>query len=80
MPFHLLGGFWVFITFRALSRHFNLEISGKYRTLARFFVFIGLVMLVGVLWEFWEFILDRFLIHSGFTYLPGVYEDTLKDL
>ena len=41
---------------------------------------IGLVALVGVGWEFFEFIWDRFIWHAGFTYLPGIYEDTLSDL
>ena len=41
---------------------------------------LGIVALVGVLWEFTEFVWDRYIFQSGFTYFSGVYEDTLSDL
>ena len=47
---------------------------------ALFVATIGIVALIGVLWEFFELILDRYIIHTGFTYLPNVFEDTLLDL
>ncbi|KKT41427.1 MAG: hypothetical protein UW30_C0008G0046 [Candidatus Giovannonibacteria bacterium GW2011_GWA2_44_13b] len=59
---------------------FDLEINSQFPVLAKFIIFIGAVFFVGVFWEFWEFVLDRYLIHSGYSLLLGVYEDTLKDL
>ena len=35
---------------------------------------------MGVLWEFFEFVMDRYIVFTRFTYLFGVFEDTLLDL
>ena len=69
---HFLGGVWVALSVLALKER-NL-IS------ANFLLVLGTVALVGVLWEFTEFVWDRYIFQSGFTYLSGVYEDTLSDL
>ena len=61
-------------------RFFGIELSGN---APKVFLFIGLisfVALAGVLWEFTEFVADRYIVMNGFTMLPGTYEDTLSDL
>lgn len=80
MPFHFFGGFSVFIFWRAFNKNAQIETVGKYKLLFLFLAGIGFVMFVGVFWEFFELVLDRFITHQGLTYLPGVYEDTLSDL
>lgn len=54
--------------------------AAKLKSLVWFIAAIGFVALVGVLWEFFEIILDRYVTLAGYTYLPGVFEDTLLDL
>src|SRR3989344_705259 len=80
IPLHFFGGFWVYIFVRLLGIRFGLEINSQFSGLAKFFIFMGAVLFIGVFWEFWEFVLDRYIIHNGYTYLPGVYEYTLADL
>ena len=80
IPLHFFGGLWVYVFARYLAMRFDLEINSQFPVLAKFIIFIGAVFFVGVFWEFWEFVLDRYLIHSGYSLLLGVYEDTLKDL
>src|SRR3989344_6403685 len=68
---HFLGGAWT-----ALAAFVFLHNSKNAKTLL--FV-LGIVALVGIAWEFAEFFVDRYIFKSGFTYLSGVYEDTLSD-
>ena len=68
---HFLGGVWV------ASLMFCLMRNGSSPT---FLYILGFVAFIGVGWEFFEFILDRYITMAGYTYLPGVYEDTLSDL
>jgi hypothetical protein len=77
---HFAGGFWVFVLVRYLGEHYGIEIVGEHRRLAAFLAYISLVALAGVLWEFYELILDRYVVVTGFTYLAHVFEDTLLDL
>lgn len=77
---HFAGGFWIFLLARYIFEHYKLEISGEHRNIAKIFIFISFVAFVGVLWELFEFILDRYIVHTGFTYLARVFEDTLLDL
>jgi len=77
IPYHFAGGLLVFVIAWVAFSHFNIEISGG--AIANFIVFLSIVALVGVLWEFTEFIADRYFIQSGLTYRPGIYEDTLAD-
>lgn len=77
---HFAGGFWVFVLIRHVTDHYNLEITGVHKEIARFFIFISFVAFAGVLWEFFEFVLDRYITFTGFTYLSKVFEDTLSDL
>lgn len=80
IPLHFLGGLWVYLFARALGIRFGLEINSQFKELAKLTFFMGAVLFVGVFWEFWEFILDRYIIHNGYSYFPGAYEDTLGDL
>lgn len=80
MILHFAGGFWVLVLARYVANHYNIEMSGAHRDVARFLVFISFVAFVGILWEFFEFILDRYITFTGFTYLARVFEDTLLDL
>lgn len=80
MPLHFSGGFWAFLFSRALIKKLTSGIDGRFNGLTYFLCLIGMVALIGISWELTEFVWDRFIWHSGFTYLPGVYEDTLSDL
>ena len=80
MAHHFLGGLWLVFVFNFLLIRFDFNLLNQAHSVTLFFIFLGLVALVGVLWEFGEFTWDRFIWHSGFTYLSGVYEDALSDL
>ncbi len=80
VPFHFFGGFSVYVLWRAIWKSSEIEIAASHKRIFLFLAGIGVVMLVGVFWEFFELILDRFITHEGLTYLSGVYEDTLADL
>lgn len=77
---HFAGGFWVFVMARYGMQHYRIEITGPKKELVRFFIFVSFVTFLGVLCEFYEFIFDRYIVFTGFTYLPGTFEDTLLDL
>lgn len=77
---HFFGGAWVALATLALRQKFHFQISGNFQRITTFVIMLGIVALVGVLWEFFELILDRYIMHTGFTYLPRVFEDTLSDL
>ena len=77
---HFAGGFWVMALAQYIAKYYGNEITGKHKNIITFFVFISFVVFVGVFWEFFELILDRYIALTGFTYLPRVFEDTLLDL
>lgn len=77
---HFAGGFWVFVLARYIIEHYKLELIGVHKDMARFIIFISFVVFSGVLWEFFEFVLDRYIVFTGFSKLTGVFEDTLSDL
>ena len=70
---HFLGGFWL-----AFLLNFYLKKTGftVFNFQLLLLLFLGFVALVGVLWEFFEFGLNRYIVHIGFIN----YEDTLLDL
>lgn len=72
---HFLGGLWVAAFGNFFLKRRGFSFSGA----ILFLMLIGLVALAGILWEFTEFVWDRYIWHPGFTYLPGIYEDTLSD-
>lgn len=73
---HFLGGFWIVLVFNFLMKHFGLNLTGGQARLAFLVIFLGLTAFAGVLWEFFEFGLNRYIVHIGFI----TYEDTLSDL
>ncbi|MEK7503038.1 MAG: hypothetical protein AAB556_01175 [Patescibacteria group bacterium] len=77
---HFVGGFWVFVMARYVMEHYKIEITGPNNEFVRFIVFVSFVSFLGVLCEFYEFIFDRYITLTGFTYLARVFEDTLLDL
>lgn len=80
MPFHFLGGFLVYVLWLAFWKRPEIAMAGPRKIFFLFLASIGFVMFIGVFWEFFELVLDRFITHAGLTYLSGVYEDTLSDL
>ena len=80
MVLHFAGGFWVFVLARFIAKSFGNEIAGEQKKFVTFIAFISFVAFVGVLWELFEFVMDRYIVLSGFTYLSRVFEDTLSDL
>ena len=77
---HFTGGIWLASTALILKNKFGLSVSGRFARLAAFLAVMGVLALAGALWEFLEFGADRYVFHFGFTYWPGIYEDTLSDL
>ncbi|MEK9175713.1 MAG: hypothetical protein AAB795_03960, partial [Patescibacteria group bacterium] len=77
---HFLGGLWAFSLAVTIQNHYKINIVGTNNYIASFFIFVGLVVLIGIFWEFAEFIADRYIFKTGFTHMRGVYEDTLADL
>ncbi len=82
IPMHLLGGFAVGILGLAIHH----QVSTKHHNSAspwwyHFMFVIGFAMLIGVLWEFYEFFLDRTV--NFWYHLPTSQVslgDTMKDL
>ena len=73
---HTMGGAWaMFFAHRYLNDWF---LSPSF--LKNIILILGVVTLCGVLWEFGGFVLDRYIVKTGFTLLSGTYEDTLADL
>ena len=85
MPMHFLGGFWVAIVFLSLDSKFKI-LNSKF--LVNVILILGFAALVGVLWEFFEFLLDAFLSKDGYSGsfqvlrygVKDLYTDTLSDL
>ena len=79
---HFIGGAWALGFFLFLSRWTGVSLfgEGNARWIAEYGALVGSVMMIGVFWEFGEFIADRYIFETGFTYLGGVFEDTLIDL
>lgn len=81
IPFHFLGGFFVaMFMLDYLRDHLN---RNRFRN---FVVIVGAAMLVGVLWEFFEFGLSKYLAYSpgsDIFNIAGTFEgylDTMGDL
>ena len=73
---HFLGGIWLILFFNFLMKRFRITLISERQRAALFLALIGLVALIGVGWEFFEFILNRYVMSIGFL----GYEDTLSDL
>lgn len=76
---HFLGGLWlgmIFLYFVSPS----LEIK-DHKFLIEMLLVVGFAVFVGVLWEFFEFLFDVFVVRGG--HLPPAQQglaDTMKDL
>jgi len=79
IPLHFLGGLWLGIIFL----HFimpKLEIT-SHKLLISMILVVGFSVLVGVFWEFFEFLFDVFIARGG--HFPPAQQglaDTMKDL
>ena len=71
---HFLGGAWIALAFNWCTKRFGSPFSFHMFLFAA--AVLGAVALAGVFWEFFEFILNRYVISIGFL----GYEDTLSDL
>ena len=74
MAHHFLGGAWIALFFNWCAKRFSSQVSAGAFLFAT--AVLGAVALAGVFWEFFEFILNRYVINIGFL----GYEDTLSDL
>lgn len=74
MAHHFLGGIWIALAFNLWMKHFKLQFTLPVYLFAA--AILGAVAFAGVLWEFFEFGLNRYVIDIGFL----GYEDTLSDL
>jgi len=89
MPMHFLGGFWVATIFMWLNPKFNiieirpLNIDRNFwrSDLPKLILVLGFVILIGVLWEFFEFGYDVLISSKGYFIAAqqGV-GDTMSDL
>jgi hypothetical protein len=75
IPMHFLGGFWLAMVCVYLNRRLNVNTP---QFIATAISILGFVALIGVLWEFWEFICDFLILHKQ-VLQPGA-ADTIKDL
>ena len=80
---HFLGGAWVAALSVYLFGEYWQVISDKAKPFQEFMLILGSVALVGVLWEFYEFLADVYLLKIHPLNLapdPQVLPDTIADL
>lgn len=75
IPMHIVGGFWVALSALWVSLHINHidNINGYKRK--SFFVMLGTVLVVAILWEIFEL-----LFHVTSLISTGYWSDTLSDI
>ena len=87
IPMHFVGGFWVAITLVYLDSRFNLSLFKEKNFFLNLLIIVSFVALIGVFWEFFEFIYDFF--SNGDTYANSIeglkvaqqgLKDTIGDL
>lgn len=79
---HLLGGAWVALLFFYLFSKTHPPLDLSYRFPA-FILALGFVALIGVLWEFYEYLADVYILKvHPLTYAPNpnTLPDTMADL
>lgn len=64
------------LVFNFLMKYFGLNLNGAHTTFALFIIFLSFAAFFGVLWEFFEFVTNRYIVHINFI----TYTDTLSDL
>lgn len=84
MPMHFLGGFWlatVFFYFKPSLEFQNPKFAKLPNYLITAIITLGFVALVGVLWEFFEFLCDVFISSRGYLAVSQLgTADTMSDL
>ncbi len=81
---HILGGAWVALAFFYVQRHFAPHLRESVPPLIHLVLAVGVVMLVGVMWEWLEFAFDYFFFPEKFGFraqlgLPDTMGDLLSD-
>lgn len=78
IPMHFFGGFWVATAFITLNSKFGVKLPNYLITLIAILSFVALI---GVLWEFAEFLFDVFISSGGYAkVIQQDVADTLGDL
>jgi len=92
MPMHFLGGFWLAMVFLYFNPDFKIDPPGilrkqnpKFIKLPNYLIVgimtLGFVILIGVLWEFFEFGYDVLISSKGyFAAAQQGVADTMSDL
>ncbi len=76
---HFIGGFWVAMTLVYLDSRFNLSLFKEKSFFLNLLIIVSFVALIGVFWEFFEFIYD-FFSKEGFKVAQLGLTDTMGDL
>ena len=84
IPMHFLGGFWTAMAFVYLILNYQFPISEeslRKNLLSYFIIILSFVALIGIFWEFYEFLSDFFLSSKNYTQIfqQGA-ADTMGDL
>ena len=85
IPMHFLGGFLLAIIFFYFWRFAHISIGTGVSSVPNVFVALvltlGFVALIGVFWEFYEFLRDFYLLTGGkISVFQNSFADTVKDL
>jgi len=81
MPMHFLGGFWLAMVFLWILRKQNPKFIKLSNYLIVGIMTLGFVILIGVLWEFFEFGYDVLISSKGyFAAAQQGVADTMSDL
>lgn len=70
IPMHFLGGFWVALAAAASIFNFQFPISNeifKQKNLSFFIIILSFVALIGIFWEFFEFLYDVLISSRGYS-------------
>lgn len=80
---HLAGGAWVALAYIFIFKHFRFVQPAGEKLIPSLINTLGAVILIGVLWEFYEYLIDVYIykLHPlGFASNPRGLPDTLDDL
>ena len=74
---HLLGGFWIAMVSVFFLKKYAKDLFSRHKFIEILFL-IGVTMIVGFGWEFYEFLADTFVFHHS--WLQANSLDTITDL
>ena len=81
IPMHFFGGFWAAVVFVWFINKYFPQISQLHNFLSSLIAILSFVALIGVLWEFAEFLFDVFISSGGYAKIVQQdAADTLGDL